>query len=245
VEDRAFGNGRARADGCYPDGVPELRRKQEVTYLRAPEPIVFPEEEEMPEGMAHLVVRTFLFQLLRFMLGAPHSVGSDQFVYWNARDPRRCLSPDVFVRMGTPQTSFGSWKTWERGGPPELAVEVISPNEGDGIAWDEKLRRYHELGVRELVRFDPEAAEGKRLRAWDRLQEDLVEREVTGDTTPCLTLGLVWRVCPVDDQAIGLRLADGATLIQTRVEAEASARASAEARVRELEEEIRRLEAPR
>ncbi len=105
-----------------------------VRYVRAPEPIVFPEEEEVPEGYVHLVVRTFLFQLLSFALGPEHSVGSDQFVYWNAADPRRKLSPDVFVRLGTPQTAFGSWKTWQQGGAPDLAVEIISPNEGDGTS---------------------------------------------------------------------------------------------------------------
>jgi Uma2 family endonuclease len=215
--------------------MPELRGGQPVTHLRAPQPIVFPEEEEMPEGYAHLVVRTFLFQLLQFTLGAGHSVGSDQFVYWNARDPRRCLSPDAFVRLGVAQTSFGSWKAWEQGGPPDLAVEVISPNEGDGIPWQEKFERYHEAGVRELLRFDPEADPGKRLRAWDRLRDDLVERDVKGDETPCLTLGLTWRVCPVDDQAVGLRLADPAgALVATRLEAERE-------RGRELEAELRRL----
>lgn len=104
-------------------------------------------------------------------------------MYWNARDPRRCLSPDVFVKLGVPDSSFGTWKAWERGGPPELAVEIISPNEGDGIDWDEKLARYHELGVEELLRFDPAEAEGRRLRAWDRLRDDLVERQVASDRT--------------------------------------------------------------
>jgi hypothetical protein len=230
--------------------VPELRRKQEVTHLRAPQPIVFPEEEEMPEGYAHVVVRMFLFQLLQFMLGAAHSVGTDQFVYWNAREPRRCLAPDVFVRLGVPQTSFGSWKTWERGGPPDLAVEVISPSEGDGIPWEEKLGRYHELGVRELVRFDPEASVGTRLRAWDRLRDDLVERRVSEDSTPCIVLGIAWRVCPVEDQAVGLRLVDEAgNVVETRLEAERRARredaAAHAAQVSELEDEIRRLKGGR
>src|SRR5580692_9728038 len=115
-----------------------------------PEPVHFPEEAEMPEAYAHLVLRTFLFRLLRFSLGTEHSVGSDQLVYWDGSDPKRVLSPDVFVRLGVPQTSFGSWKTWEQGGAPQLAVEIISPNEGDGIAWDVKLARYGELGVEEL-----------------------------------------------------------------------------------------------
>jgi hypothetical protein len=214
-----------------------------VRYLRAPQPIHFPEEAEVPEGKRHLVLRTFLFRLLQFALGPTHSVGSEQFVYWNAREPRRCLSPDVFVKKGVADSSFGSWKTWQQGGVPELAVEIVSPNEGDGVPWDDQLTRYHELGVQELVRFDPEAPDGRRLRAWDRLREDLVERQITGDRTPCLALGLSWAVCPVESEPAGLRLVDDeGRVLETREEAEARghaeearARAEAEARVRELE----------
>jgi Uma2 family endonuclease len=199
-----------------------------VRYLRAPEPIHFPEEEEMVEGLAHLIVRTFLFQLLGFALGPEHSVGSDQFVFWIASNNKRKLSPDVFVRLGVPQTVFGSWKTWEQGGPPDLAVEIISPNEGDGLTWDEKFARYHELGVKELLRFDPEKPEGRRLRAWDRVREDLVEREIADDRTPCLLLGLAWTVRKVRSplgEALGLRLVDDeGRLLETLEEKEAAAR---------------------
>jgi Uma2 family endonuclease len=188
--------------------VPSPTPPPAVVHLRAPSPIRFPEEEEVPEGKEHLVVRTFLFQLLRFALGPEHTVGSDQFIYWNAREPARCLSPDVFVRVGRPDTLFGSWKTWAHGGAPHLAVEIISPNEGDGIAWEEKLRRYHELGVEELVRFDPRGREGARLRVWDRVEEDLVERRVERETSPCLTLRSTWVVRPVEEGVMGLRLLD-------------------------------------
>ncbi|MBV9946048.1 MAG: Uma2 family endonuclease [Myxococcales bacterium] len=216
-------------------------QRADVLYLRPPRPLHFPEEAEVPEGKRHLVLRTFLFRLLQFALGPGHSVGSDQFVYWNARDPHRCLSPDVFVKRDVPDTSFGSWKTWQQGGVPELAVEIISPNEGDGIGWEEKLTRYHELGVQELVRFDPEGPPGSRLRAWDRVREDLVERRIVEDRTPCLTLGLNWAVLPVAAEPVGLRLVDddGRLLeAQEEVEArgraeEARARAAAEARARE------------
>ena len=217
-----------------------------VRYLRAPRPIEFPEEGDVPEGKRHLVVRTFLFRLLRFALGPAHSVGSDQFVYWNAADPRRCLSPDVFVKWNVADSAFGSWKTWEHGGAPELAVEVVSPNEGDAVPWQEKLARYHELGVRELVRFDPDGPEGHRLRVWDRLSDDLVEREIADDRSPCRTLGLIWRVMPVESEPAGLRLVDdGGRLLEVPEEAEARGRAAAEARVRELEAELARQEAVR
>jgi Uma2 family endonuclease len=224
--------------------IPQPQARGEMRYVRAPTPIRFPEEEEVPEGYVHLIVRTFLFQLLSFALGSEHSVGSDQFVYWNASDPKKKLSPDVFVRLGTPQRAFGSWKTWEQGGAPDLAVEIISPNEGDGVDWEEKLARYHELGVKELVRFDPEASEGCRLRAWDRVREDLVERVVADDRTPCLTLGLAWTVQPIaagSGISPGLRLADDAgRLLETREEKEARGRMEAEARIRELEAELAR-----
>jgi Uma2 family endonuclease len=227
---------------------PRTRPLPELRYVRAPEPIHFPEEAEVPEGKRHLALRTFLFRVLQFALAPAHSVGSDQFVYWNARDTQRKLSPDVFVKVDVRDASFGSWKTWENGGVPELAVEIISPNEGDGIAWEEKLARYHELGVKELVRFDPEATEGRRLRVWDRVRGDLVEREIGADRTPCLTLGLSWVVCPVESEPVGLRLAnDAGQLLEVPEEAqargraeEARAREAAEARVRELEEELRR-----
>ena len=196
----------------------------------------------MPEGKVHLELRTFLYALLKYAFGAEACIGSEQFVYWNARDPRRKLAPDAFVRLGVPDATFGAWKTWERG-TPELAVEIVSPSEDEWLDWEEKFERYHEAGVQELVRFDPEAPSGSRLRVWDRLEEDLVEREVTGDTTPCRTLGFHWVVAPVPGHAVGLRLArdrEGKDLVLAEVEAVDRARQVAEQRVRELEDELRR-----
>jgi Uma2 family endonuclease len=236
-----------------PRPLPELR------YVRAPEPLVFPEEEEVVEGLPHLRVRTFLLGLLQYALGPGHSVGADQFVYWIASDPKTKLAPDVFVRLDVPQTEFRTWQTWVQGGPPDLAVEVVSPNEGsaDALTWAEKVARYRALGIKELLRFDPGAPAGQRLRAWDRVHEDLVERIIGDDRTPCLTLGLNWMVCPIPNAAVGLRLIDdegrfleteteaearGRAAAEARAEAEAKARAAAEARVRELEEQLRRLQ---
>jgi Uma2 family endonuclease len=217
--------------------------------VRAPVPLDFPEEALMPESKTHLTLRTFLYQLLQFALGPLESVGSEQFVYFNAANPKKCLAPDVFVKRGVPDAQFGTWKTWERGGPPELAVEIVSPTEDAGRDWDEKLAAYFECGVSELVRFDPAAPEGARLRAWDRIEDDLVERIVANDTTPCATLSLGWVVAPVGAEPVGLRLVgeDGRLVpsaheaeVHAR-EAEARAREAAEARVLELEEELRRL----
>ncbi len=227
---------------------PPARSLPELRYVRAPEPLDFPEEAEMPESRTHLVLRTFLFRLLRFALGPAHRVGSDQFLYWNAADPTVSLAPDVIVRLNVPDTSFKSWKTWEDGGVPDLALEVVS--DSDRRTWSDMFSEYRAIGVKELVRFDPSAPEGKRLRVWDRVREDLVERVISDDRTPCLTLGLNWVVCPVEDEPVGLRLIDDeGRLLEVPEEAAARQAAEekmrandAEARIRELEEELRRAQ---
>jgi Uma2 family endonuclease len=220
---------------------PPSRPHPELLYVRAPKPIEFPEQELMPESKTHLVLRTFLFRLLRCALGANHRVGSEQFVYWNAADAKRNLAPDAVVRMGVPDAPFKTWKTWEEGGVPDLAVEIVS--DSDRRAWSEKLADYHELGVKEVVRFDPASAEGQRLRVWDRVDEDLVERLIADDRTPCLTLGLNWVVRPIESEPVGLRLVDDDDrLLEVPEEASERARA-AEAHARADAEERARTEA--
>src|SRR5215212_1434825 len=140
----------------------------------APRAVHFPEEASVPEHKRHLELRTLLYRVLGALSGE-HTIGSEQFVYWDPTDPSQCLAPDAFVRLGVPDSIFGSWKTWERG-VPEVAVEIASDSDASAASWDTKLRRYQELGVQELVRFDPDETEGRRLRIWDRIEGQLVER---------------------------------------------------------------------
>ncbi|MGH7438632.1 MAG: Uma2 family endonuclease [Polyangiaceae bacterium] len=191
-----------------------------------------PETEKSGESSRHLVLRTALWQLIQLgLVAGPHTVGSEQFVYFNARDPRRCCAADVYVKLGLHVADVATWKVWEHGAP-DLAVEITSPSDRERWTWEDKLERYHELGVRELVRFDPDAPRGQRLAVWNRIDEDLVEREVEGDACACATLGLYWHVRPVGSYQIGLRLsrdAAGLHLLPTPEE-----------RIAELEAELRR-----
>jgi hypothetical protein len=99
----------------YPPAMVPLD-KRGLRHARKPSPIRFPVEETVPETSRHLELRTLLFELLkRFAEDA--SIGCDQFVYWSASNPKLCLAPDGFVRLGTPHKAFDSWKTWERGAP--------------------------------------------------------------------------------------------------------------------------------
>jgi hypothetical protein len=219
---------------------PPLRLRRPLSPLR------FPTEETVPEGKRHLLIRTALFDLLTLAFGDRAAIGSDQFVYWNARSPGECLAPDILLRMDAENDVFPSWKTWERGAP-HLCVEVVSePHE-----MESKVARYHALGVEELVAFDPDDGECP-LRLWSRIEHDLVEHDLVGArSAPSRVLGrLFWVV--VSDPLTGLarrlsRDGGGTELLPTRAESEARARKeevrareAAEARIRELEDALAR-----
>ncbi|HEX2876575.1 MAG TPA: Uma2 family endonuclease [Polyangiaceae bacterium] len=224
-------------------------------YLRKPVPLVFPSDEEVPEHKLHVELRTALYQLIRLALGDRVIVGTEQFVYYDASDPRRCLAPDVMVWVGAPDEIFGTWKVWERGAP-HVAVEMVSPADAPPGPWHKKLARYVQCGVQEVVRFDPVASSGQ-LRIWDRVDGDLVERDLSSPSGfLCDALGLYW--CLADDPRLGrmLRLSrDSAglellpTVIEAQEQAEARARQAevlarqAETQARQAERRIRELEA--
>jgi hypothetical protein len=142
------------------------------------------------------------------------------------------------VRLHSPDSKFKTWKVWEWGAP-ELAIEILSESDE---RWDSKLQKYARLGVSELVAFDPESSPGT-LRIWDRLEADLVERELTGNSAASNVLPGYWVVVADAEHGRALRLSHddaGASLFPTPTEAEAAARQAAEARIRELEAELAR-----
>jgi Uma2 family endonuclease len=91
------------------------------------------------------------------------------------------LAPDVFVRVEPRGELIRSWKVWERGAP-DVAIEIVSDWDAPAASWQQKLQRDRQLGVRELLRFDPQAKPEHQLRVWDRVGDVLCERQL--DPTP-------------------------------------------------------------
>jgi Uma2 family endonuclease len=206
-------------------------RKVVHRYLRQPQPLFFPVDEEMPETRRHLEVRTALFQSLKAAFGDRAVIGSEQFVFWDPTDPKARCAPDVMVRLGERDAPFDSWKIWERGAP-QLAVEIISASDSTDKPWSVKLERYRKVGLRELVAFDADDSE-RPLRIWDFADGDLVERDqAAAGFRSCGVLGAYWIVRPAPEIGLTLRLArdpEGVELFPTP-----------EDRIRELEAELAR-----
>lgn len=219
-----------------------------LQHVRPVRPLTFPvsepPEEHLGQSLRHWELCALLGFLLRGVTAPEHSYGADQFIYWNPREPRRCLAPDGFVKLGVPFELVDSWKTWDRG-VPELAIEILSPSDTpERWALSEKLERYHELGVRELVCFDLDGAastgDSARLRVWDLVDGDLVERVIEGERTVCLTLSALgpsfeWTVGEAGGHPAALRLVRDSVLVPL----DSERLLAAHARIAELEAALR------
>jgi hypothetical protein len=211
-------------------------------YVRAPVPLVFPVSESVPESRWHRRLCELLAESIERALAGGGLVSSDQFLYWDPADPKRCLAPDVAVRVGTPHELLKHWKTWERGAP-HVGVEIVSDVDASELRFEEKLERYRCAGIGEIVRFERESSEP--IRIWDWVDGDVVERDLADpEALRSDALGAFW-CCHTDPElGVMLRLSkdrDGSEIWPTHAEAERAAR-EAERAAREAERAAREVE---
>jgi Uma2 family endonuclease len=202
------------------------------------ERVVYPVCDFMGEsGLQTFVIQMLLDLLQDYVarLERPVFVSTNQFFYYKEGDPRAVVAPDVYTidDVALHQSQVRCWKTWEAEvRPPTLAIEIVSDEYRKDYA-DTMLERYQQLGVRELVRYDP-THRGRRKREllahFVRDDGQLVRRPVFGDRVQLVSYDL-WLVPHAND---ALRLGvgpKGASLWPTASERAAAeaARADAEA----------------
>jgi Uma2 family endonuclease len=219
------------------------KQTSDHAYLRAPIPLRFPVEADVPETQRHFHLRTALYLSLRFELGQRATVTSDQFLYWDPTDPSQCLAPDIAVRVAGASAPLDVWKVWLLGAP-DVAVEIVSEHDRAERKLQAKLERYRRAGVAEVVRFDPEVPDAP-LRLFDSHEGDLVERDLAApEAFRCDALGLYWVVQPDAEIGLVLRLArdsQGQELVFTPEEAERAAK-EAERAAKEAERAAKEAE---
>lgn len=95
-------------------------------------------------------------------------VGANQFFYYAEGDPRAVVEPDLYVvdNVSLHPSQVACWKTWEHDGKvPSFALEIASDDEYRKDYADKLVERYQQLGVRELVRYDPRPRGAPQARA--------------------------------------------------------------------------------
>jgi hypothetical protein len=217
----------------------------ERSSRRAYDPTFYPTEEKVGQD----TLQMFILELLRPLverwyasLGKPTFVGADQFIYYERFHPKKVVGPDLYVLPGVPPGKrIKSWKVWKTGIVPSFALEVVASDEPEKDYVD-VIDRYDELGIDELVLFDPDHARSDDRVRWQRYRRlktrGFVQVESTnGDRIRSRVLGCFLRVVGTGDAA-RLRLGTGPTgddLVPTEAEAERAAKEAALQRVAELE----------
>ena len=220
--------------------------------------------EPLPDGMYQYPIFAQVFHILDSYLdtlGDPASIfrSSNTFICYNPNNLNVRVGPDFYVAFDVEARAIMErllYLPWEAGKPPDLVLEVGSPSTGrEDIG--RKRDIYAGIGVLEYWRFDPSGGDyyGEPLVGEELVEGEYRRLELTTDPdgvvkgySPRLRLSLCWReeMLAFYNPATGeyLRnLPDTQAALQVEQAArqvEQAARLSAEARIRELEDELRR-----
>lgn len=213
---------------------------------------VYPTEEKVGEDLLQRHIVELLRPLIERYLAAKGTkalTGADQFIYFRRGDIRGRVAPDVFVLPGVrPDRVILSWKTWQEKVVPTFALEVVSLDIDKDYIEAPALCR--ELGVRELVIFDPDFeqdTERYRFQVYRQVgSRGMVRVSVTNeDRVPSRVLGCLLRAVG-NGETTRLRLATGASgdvLFPTEAESERAEKERERTGRLAAEEELERLRA--
>jgi Uma2 family endonuclease len=222
--------------------------------IRPPEPDrtswFFPTEDDLPESFRHLLISKLFMSCLAVLLkqlGRDDIVGANQLFAWLKDKPNVRVAPDAYLSSKGSVPMDGVIETWKPGQkPPLLALEVVSEDRKKD--YEHAPAQYAELGVQELIVFDPAAwhtrSRKRKLLTVYRRQADGSFAQVAAGRRPVYSpvMGL-WLVPQTANGLTCLRLSrdeSGLDLIPSEEEAAEVAERRAKEEERRAKEEERR-----
>src|SRR3569833_2144209 len=149
-------------------GAPELERDESRRLRMAdpagdrkhPRPIEYPTSygKPMAESDLHRDLMIYVIEALRSFFDTRPDVyvSGNNFIYYVAGDPRRCVSPDAYVVFGVPMSPRDRYCSWEEGGRlPNVVFEFTSRKTRQEDVRVKRPRYEQELRVTEYFLFDP------------------------------------------------------------------------------------------
>ena len=222
--------------------------------IQAAPTMVYPESdgETMAETDKHRDLMVDFIQILRnyYQNEKDVYVSGNLLMYYEKGNPRKSISPDVFVAFGVEKKQRNTYLTWAEAQTPDFVLEVESPSTFSKDIGEKKELYASVLAVKEYYIYDPMGQIVPSFVGYRLIDGVYQEIDFVNDRLPSETLGLA-----LGEHDGNLRLYNPTTSqwLQTpqeraksaeaRAQQEANARKNAEAELEKALAEIKRLRA--
>ena len=216
--------------------------------------LVYPESdgEPMAETPRHQQVMIDCMDILRSHFhGSPDVyIAGNMLLYYEEGNPRKSVSPDVFMVRGLSKKDLRTYKTWEQPSTLDFVLEVASPSTYTRD-FNEKMEIYAKiLKVKEYYIYDPYHEIDPYFVGFRLVGEDYEEIPFVNERIPSEVLGLELGerdgVLLLYNPGTAERLyppRERLDEVKSRLEEEARARQEAETRAQHAEAELEKLRA--
>ncbi len=130
-----------------------------IRYAPTNGAIIYPESDGKPMAETELhrnALMNALIILIETFKDKPDvCVSGNMMMYYVEGDPKKSISPDVFVSFGIGKKLRRTYRVWEEGKPPDFVLE-FSSEKTHRTDQNEKKRLYASIGVQEYFLYDPE-----------------------------------------------------------------------------------------
>ncbi len=207
-----------------------------------PRPIDYPTSDGKPMAETDWHIEQMIYLLnaldIRYAGQPDVYISGNNFFYWQEGDPKKRVSPDVYVVFGVDKRPRDCYKVWEEGGKtPDVVFEITSKKTRREDTHTKRRLYERVLKVSEYFLFDPKGDYLRpRLQGYRLVREEYVPLELVDGRLYSERLGLelveagenLYLYKPVRRE----RLLTALELAQRAVE-EAAARAVADQRAAE------------
>ena len=222
--------------------------------IRAAPTLVYPESdgEPMAETPKHQQVMIDCMDIMRshFRGLADVFIGGNMMLYYEEGNPRKSISPDVFMVRGVSKQEFRTYKTWEQQPTLDFVLEVASPSTYTRD-FNEKMEIYAKiLKVKAYCIYDPYHEIEPYFIGFRLVGEAYEEIPFVNGRIPFEVLGLelgehegVLRLYDPVKSAWLYPSGERLDKVVSRLEEESLARQEAESRAQHAEAELEKLRA--
>ena len=162
--------------------------------VKAAPTVIYPESDGKPmaETEYHRDIMIDFIQMLKHYFRNVNDVhvSGNLLMYYEEGNPRKSVSPDVFVAFGVSKKRRRTYKIWEEGQAPDFVLEVASPSTYRHDLTRKKDLYASVLGVREYYIYDPYHEVNPYFLGYHLVDGIYQEIEIVNGRMPSVVLGL-------------------------------------------------------